>query len=238
MPVSKRTRFEVLRRDGHRCRYCGAGAGDSGLTVDHVLPVALGGGDGPDNLVAACRDCNSGKTSTSPDSPLVAQVSDDAIRWAAARKAASEAMAAEVQHRTAYRDGFLDAWNEWGSFVYKSLPSDWPISVTRWQEQGLPLVALVEAVDIAMGAKVPRERVFVYMCGVVKRRLSELDATTAAEVSPGPEPASTEPHECGFMDYAYADEGHRLLSDVVDFGYQSAVDSLMEFGPTHYAWAA
>lgn len=48
MALTKRTRFEVLRRDGHRCRYCGdtAEAGAT-LTVDHVVPVALGGTDEP-----------------------------------------------------------------------------------------------------------------------------------------------------------------------------------------------
>lgn len=46
MPITKRTRFEVLRRDSHRCRYCGAGLDDGArLTVDHVTPVALGGNE-------------------------------------------------------------------------------------------------------------------------------------------------------------------------------------------------
>lgn len=40
MAVSKRTRFEVLRRDGHRCRYCGAGAEDAALTVDEAAERA------------------------------------------------------------------------------------------------------------------------------------------------------------------------------------------------------
>lgn len=54
MAVSKRTRYEVLRRDNHTCRYCGGSAPDVRLTVDHVLPVTLGGSDDPSNLVAAC----------------------------------------------------------------------------------------------------------------------------------------------------------------------------------------
>ena len=40
MAVSKRTRFEVLRRDNFTCRYCRST--DNELTVDHVTPVALG----------------------------------------------------------------------------------------------------------------------------------------------------------------------------------------------------
>ena len=58
MAITKRTRYEVLKRDNHACRYCGAVAPDVKLQVDHVIPVALGGTDNPDNLVAACVACN------------------------------------------------------------------------------------------------------------------------------------------------------------------------------------
>ena len=61
MSVTKRLRFEILRRDSHACRYCGAKAPDAELTVDHVPPTALGGTDDPTNLVAACRACSSSK---------------------------------------------------------------------------------------------------------------------------------------------------------------------------------
>ncbi|MER6976023.1 HNH endonuclease [Streptomyces carpinensis] len=67
MSVTPRMRFEVLRRDGFRCRYCGTTAADAELTVDHVTPVALGGTDDRSNLVTACGPCNNGKTSTAPD---------------------------------------------------------------------------------------------------------------------------------------------------------------------------
>lgn len=59
--MSQRLRFAVLTRDGFKCRYCGAPAPDVRLTVDHVIPVAKGGTDDMDNLVAACEDCNGGK---------------------------------------------------------------------------------------------------------------------------------------------------------------------------------
>lgn len=74
VPVTKRLRYEVLRRDGFTCRYCGAKAPDVPLRVDHVIPVVLGGPDHPSNLVAACQDCNSGKTSTIPNGGYVAAV--------------------------------------------------------------------------------------------------------------------------------------------------------------------
>ena len=96
MAVSKRLRYEILRRDNHTCRYCGAAAPDVKLTVDHVVPVALGGTDVAENLVAACGPCNAGKSSSSPDAPIVTDVQQDALRWQRAM-----AMAADIQQRDA-----------------------------------------------------------------------------------------------------------------------------------------
>lgn len=75
MAVSKRLRFEVLRRDHFRCYYCGIAAIDSPLAIDHVIPRTLGGRDELVNLVAACTDCNLGKSSTVPSPELVESVS-------------------------------------------------------------------------------------------------------------------------------------------------------------------
>lgn len=47
----------VLRRDNRTCAYCGGAA----TTVDHVVPRSRGGQDAWENVVAACRPCNSKK---------------------------------------------------------------------------------------------------------------------------------------------------------------------------------
>ena len=67
MSLSKRTRFEVLKRDGFRCRYCGITAVAVALHVDHVVAVASGGTDDPINLVTACASCNLGKSDVGLD---------------------------------------------------------------------------------------------------------------------------------------------------------------------------
>jgi len=54
VPLSRRG---VLRRDQHRCAYCGRSA----TTVDHVLPKSRGGRDTWENLVACCLKCNNAK---------------------------------------------------------------------------------------------------------------------------------------------------------------------------------
>lgn len=59
--LSKRLRFEIFKRDGFKCLYCGVSPTEKVLRVDHVKPVVDGGGDEPANLVTSCFDCNSGK---------------------------------------------------------------------------------------------------------------------------------------------------------------------------------
>ncbi|WP_412067170.1 HNH endonuclease [Rubrivirga sp. IMCC43871] len=58
------TRRNVIRRDGHRCVYCGA---TERLTIDHVRPKSRGGKDTWENLVAACTPCNNRKGSRTPE---------------------------------------------------------------------------------------------------------------------------------------------------------------------------
>lgn len=59
--VSKRLRFEIFKRDSFQCLYCGRNPTQAPLHVDHVLAVANGGNNEPENLVTSCDDCNLGK---------------------------------------------------------------------------------------------------------------------------------------------------------------------------------
>lgn len=55
-------RFDVLRRDGFRCTYCGVQGTRRSLRVDHVVPIASGGKSTMSNLTTACEPCNAGKS--------------------------------------------------------------------------------------------------------------------------------------------------------------------------------
>ncbi len=50
-------RRAVFARDDNRCQYCGAAAEN----IDHVVPRSRGGQHVWENVVAACRPCNSRK---------------------------------------------------------------------------------------------------------------------------------------------------------------------------------
>jgi hypothetical protein len=56
-------RMTILRRDGYRCRMCGATASSgAALHIDHITPVSLGGLTNEQNLQTLCEPCNLGKS--------------------------------------------------------------------------------------------------------------------------------------------------------------------------------
>jgi 5-methylcytosine-specific restriction endonuclease McrA len=61
--VSRRLRYEVLKRDGYRCQLCGRNPTEDGvkLEVDHKVSRHHGGSNAMDNLHVLCFDCNRGK---------------------------------------------------------------------------------------------------------------------------------------------------------------------------------
>lgn len=59
--LSKKVRFEVFKRDGFKCQYCGRSAPDVILHADHIQPKSKGGSNDIMNLITSCQACNSGK---------------------------------------------------------------------------------------------------------------------------------------------------------------------------------
>ena len=57
----KEVRLKALARDGYVCYYCGAE--DKDMTIDHIIPVSKAPEMAIDinNMVTACKPCNSKK---------------------------------------------------------------------------------------------------------------------------------------------------------------------------------
>ena len=53
---------KIAKETGRVCAYCGKEiTNENDLTLDHVIPVSKGGKDSSENLVIACKACNSEK---------------------------------------------------------------------------------------------------------------------------------------------------------------------------------
>ena len=69
MWIRPEKRKRIYQRDDHRCMYCNVDIYTDAtlvLTLDHVIPRELGGGNEATNLVTACLSCNASKQ----DKPL------------------------------------------------------------------------------------------------------------------------------------------------------------------------
>jgi 5-methylcytosine-specific restriction endonuclease McrA len=62
----KLNRRNIYARDGSACQYCGKKFPTQELSLDHVVPRALGGKTTWDNLVCACVYCNAKKGGRTP----------------------------------------------------------------------------------------------------------------------------------------------------------------------------
>jgi len=173
--LSKRTRFEVFKRDGFVCQYCGAHPPDSILEVDHIIPVCEGGGSDVENLVTACFNCNRGK----------AGISLTSIPQSLAERAE------EIHEREAQLIGYReivqaredriedDKWRVADTLVVNAsvdgMRRDWLQSIKRFNTL-LELHEVLEAAEIAR-TKVPHSEVrrFKYFCGVCWTKIRNAD---------------------------------------------------------------
>lgn len=172
--LTKRTRFEVFKRDRFKCQYCGRTPPAVILQVDHVIAVANGGGNESSNLVTSCEDCNSGKSDKPLDS-AIPSIQDNIARQQelleqvkafnrVARALARQTTISVQSVRNAWDESMQDAYSRmrWGGGNDRS--------VANFIKQ-LGLDAVLSAVDIAMSRKSPRgcvqeEETWKYFCGI------------------------------------------------------------------------
>jgi HNH endonuclease len=172
MAVSKRTRFEIFKRDGFRCVYCGATPNTTVLHVDHVEPKAKGGTDDPSNLVTSCQPCNGGKS----DVRLQDKRLHSGMSTEDAREHAEQIMGYLEAQRAilAARDTMIDALRQrWEEAIGWTLPASERASLGMFLEH-FTFADLASAVDIAaskfcapVGSASRARSAFRYFCGIV-----------------------------------------------------------------------
>jgi hypothetical protein len=66
--ISGAVQQKVWAADSCRCMYCGRPMGEVQLTIDHFVPLEMGGENDTSNYLSACRKCNKDKGGEDPES--------------------------------------------------------------------------------------------------------------------------------------------------------------------------
>lgn len=150
--LGKKLRFEVFKRDGFRCKYCGATPMQTALVVDHVVPVAAGGTNEPDNLLTACEPCNQGKGAVPLDrTALATQAVTDTQREQAEQ--IREYLQIHKEVTEAKGEVYKELLQEWGRW-FKQMDSSLPGRLPKMVEQ-VGFDGVLEAISIT-GRKAQR----------------------------------------------------------------------------------
>ena len=168
VPLPKSVRFNVFKRDLFCCQYCGRHPPDVTLEVDHITPVAAGGTNVEENLIAACFECNRGKAAV----PLTvvpmslamkgAEVAEREAQLAGYREI-MEARADRIRQDAFDIAGILLLVDEGANF---SVDRRWLRSIRTFNER-LPLHVVKEAAELAVTAGIRSEyKRFLYFCKV------------------------------------------------------------------------
>lgn len=165
--LSKKTRFEVFKRDGFTCVYCGATPPKVVLHCDHVVAVANGGANDIDNLVTACDACNMGKGARELTvAPATVKAKAEALQEKEEQITAYNALVAEKQRRIAQTawivaDVFNEGWgNERGKFNAANFSS-----IERFVGD-LSLDVLIDAARRAISKRPAHpDQAWKYFCG-------------------------------------------------------------------------
>lgn len=175
--LSKKTRFDVFKRDAFACQYCGAHPPGVLLHVDHVVAVASGGNNSIDNLVTACQPCNAGKGARALDvvpqtlagkAALVAEREAQILGYQAILDGKKDRVDAEMRRVAEILD---DEAEEKGPL------RTWAASIRRFNE-ALGVHVVLEAAESA-SSRFSGDRGFRYFCGICWNLVREAEKTNA-----------------------------------------------------------
>lgn len=171
--LSKKTRFDVFKRDGFKCQYCGAHPPSVLLHVDHIKPVAEGGQNDIDNLVTACEPCNLGKgarplsvvpQSLAEKSAMVAEREAQLLGYQEILESKHDRVEEELWRVAEVIDP--------GSSK-TGMKRDWTASIKRFNEK-LGVHFCLDAADIARAKySYGGKRTFLYFCGICWNKIRE-----------------------------------------------------------------
>lgn len=167
--LGKKVRFEVFKRDGFLCQYCGRKPPDAVLEIDHLVALANGGDDSEANLVTACVDCNRGKGARALEcAPMDLAQKAAQIHERREQVEAYTALLVEEQNRL-YGDA-VDV-----SLIYEGTFPGWEVNTSGMESikhflGKLPKIEVEEAMTLAC-TRMPEDRAFKYFCGICWKKI-------------------------------------------------------------------
>ena len=64
--ISGAIQQKVWAADGFKCQYCGVPMGKALMTIDHFIPLEMGGKNDTTNFLTSCKSCNKKKGNIDP----------------------------------------------------------------------------------------------------------------------------------------------------------------------------
>lgn len=163
--ISKKIRFNVFKRDGFKCQYCGSTPPNSVLELDHINPVSKGGENDIDNLITACFDCNRGKSNSLltslpktviEKSELIIEKEEQLKRFNSLNKSIKTRLTKQTNKIS---DVYTDYFPEW------ELNLKAKASIKNQFLKKLPVDTLIENMETACG-RCNENDAFKYFCGI------------------------------------------------------------------------
>jgi hypothetical protein len=167
MAIGKKKRFDVFKRDGFKCKYCGQSPPGVVLEVDHLDPKCNGGSDDEHNLITSCFDCNRGKGGT----PLSVTPGSVDEQLAQKMEVVAQLTAMNEMLRKSHeaaQDHVEYVANHWSQAFDWEMSAQSLSSVRNFLKK-LPIDRVLEAVDIAaakLATSSSTSKQFKYFCGV------------------------------------------------------------------------
>lgn len=168
MAIGKKVRFEVFKRDGFCCVYCGSSPAESELEVDHIIPKCKGGSDDIANLATSCFKCNRGKSGTQLTSVKSSQLSERnsniATRLAMAQSERIKAVEEFTRHF---------------SWLISEIERTWKTRLSFAKERSVKtFLRKLDAMDVMDSAEVANQKRkgedrWKYFCGICWNKIRE-----------------------------------------------------------------
>lgn len=168
MAISKKIRFEVFKRDGFQCAYCGKSPPEALLECDHINPKSRKGKDDINNLITACFDCNRGKSNITLDK-APQQLADNltVLKEKEEQLAEYQKLVRRIERRINKQiSNIEEVFQEY--FPDKSFQEHFKRGSVKLFLTRLPLNEVIDAIYIAYGrvGNKDAEKMIRYFCGV------------------------------------------------------------------------